>query len=142
MKVDLMEPAGDLTPDLVADALLLLDSSNHLSAAQLAPLTPIELQLVYDWAMREMLAASDNRVRRRPRPHALTLLADDGEPSDFDQPEVQSALRAQDQRVIGDQAKVISELIVQVSDLKARLEQTTSELEEAQAQVVDLETVH
>lgn len=46
----------------------------ELVAADVPPMrlverwTEIELLAAYDWAVREHLAASDNPVRRRPRP--------------------------------------------------------------------------
>lgn len=74
MKVDMLEPEGDLTSDVAADALRLLDPAEHEDADRLKLLTSIELHLVYDWAMREHLHASGDRVRRREKPAALTLL--------------------------------------------------------------------
>jgi len=41
--------------------------------------TKYELMLAYDWAMREHLSASDNTVRRRPKPSFVTAAEREGE---------------------------------------------------------------
>lgn len=145
MRISLLDPEGDLTPDLVSDSLLLLEARDHRTAAQLRSLSALELHLIYDWAMREHIAAAGNQVLRRPRPHLLELTSgdDDSGPSGFDRPEVVEALRRQDAGVIGEQAKTIAELTAQNDDLAQRLHQAQSELEEAQGAVIDLaESVH
>lgn len=70
MRLTLWEPAGPLDSDAVGDALSLVVHDRSLPAASdIAKWTVNELRLAYDWAMREHFSASDNPVRRRPRPH-------------------------------------------------------------------------
>jgi hypothetical protein len=42
--------------------------------------TDLERRIVYDWARREHLAASDHPVRRRPRPYVTVVCAHPVEP--------------------------------------------------------------
>jgi hypothetical protein len=72
MRPDLLQPEGSYTPDLVHNVLRLVDV--NVPATILGPLSSIELALVFDWAMREHLAAADTLTRRRPRPYVLSLL--------------------------------------------------------------------
>ena len=69
MRILLRSPAHDLTVDVVRDAVSLVDPV-PVTPSALARLTPYELALVYDWAIREHLRASDSAVERRPRPSA------------------------------------------------------------------------
>lgn len=65
----LLDPRGGLTVDVVHNALaLVLDPYPAQPGAVLRVLTELELSLVYDWAIREHLAAADNGNKRRPRP--------------------------------------------------------------------------
>lgn len=66
MKITVFDPHAKLTPEIVGDMLLLaaVDIPPHIIAVW----TPNELALAYDWAAREHLSASDNSVRRRPKP--------------------------------------------------------------------------
>lgn len=77
-RIKLYEPAGELTPSLVRDVLGLVDTVTP-PLELLAAITTMELGILYDWAIREHLHASDNvLVRRRERPyliHALNLQA-------------------------------------------------------------------
>ncbi len=72
MRILLRSPAHDLTVDVVRDAVSLVDPV-PVTPSALARLTPYELALVYDWAIREHLRASDSAVERRPRPSCLNL---------------------------------------------------------------------
>lgn len=77
--VTLLQPtAHELTPELVQDVVSLVDETPP-SRDELQQWTEIELLLVYDWAMREHMRASDNRnVRRRPKPWLLGRLQESG----------------------------------------------------------------
>lgn len=63
-------PAGELTGQLVRDVLSLVGVT-HISEDLADAWSPFERLLVYDWAMREHLAAGDRLTRRRPRPVGL-----------------------------------------------------------------------
>ncbi len=71
-RITLIDPATDLTPGIVADLLSLV----CVDAPCAAGWSPIELRIAYDWAVREHLHASDNVVRRRPRPWFLDARKD------------------------------------------------------------------
>jgi len=66
MRLEVMTPEGDLTLELVRDVLSLVGPP--VPDGVVDGWTRFEQLLAYDWAIREYLAASDNRVRRRPRP--------------------------------------------------------------------------
>jgi hypothetical protein len=66
MRPELMTPEGALDRGMLRDVLLLV--SVTVDEASMEPWTDLELALAYDWAMREHLAASDNPVKRRPKP--------------------------------------------------------------------------
>lgn len=68
------EPQGELTADLVRDALALV--SVKVADDALAQWTPTELLIAYDWAIREHLRASDNPVRRREKPWFVRFCQD------------------------------------------------------------------
>lgn len=72
MKPELLTPDGELTVDLLADVVGLVDRTPY-DRATLATLAPLELAVVYDWAIREHTAAAGDRVRRRQRPTCLQL---------------------------------------------------------------------
>lgn len=72
MKVTLLEPTGTLTIDMVQDVLSLIDEVPPPRSG-LEHLTPLELAMIYDYAMREHLTASDNRMQRRRKPGVLDL---------------------------------------------------------------------
>lgn len=93
MRVHLLEPCDPrrkLTVDVVLDAVFLVHA-DLVSRRVLQALTEIELALVYDWAAREHLAATDSDVERRPRPSCLDLAVivsslvevAEGEPDEF-----------------------------------------------------------
>jgi hypothetical protein len=67
---EFLVPAGEITDDLLGD-MLRIAGAEPPPAAALAGLTEFERMLAYDWAAREHLRASDNLVRRRPRPSFL-----------------------------------------------------------------------
>ena len=71
MRLTLLAP-GDLTPERVSGLLALV--SIELAPAAMRDWSPNELAVVADWCLREHLRASDNVIRRRPRP-ALVALA-------------------------------------------------------------------
>lgn len=66
-------PAGELTGPVLRDALGLVGES---LPDDWVLWTPLEAQVVCDWAMREHLHASDVPVQRRPRPSLLGYLSD------------------------------------------------------------------
>jgi hypothetical protein len=73
VRVQLLDPRGKkCTVDIVLDAVFLVHA-DLVSRRVLQALTHVELALVYDWAAREHLAASDPTVERRPRPSCLDL---------------------------------------------------------------------
>jgi len=70
-RITFWEPTGKLTPDLVRDVLMMISLDVELEI--LKTWTRTELLMVYDWAAREHARASDNIVRRRPRPALLAV---------------------------------------------------------------------
>jgi len=72
MRPTLIEPEGPVSADLVCDVLGLVmeDPPEHDEVRKWAPL---EMAVVYDWAIREHLHASDNVVRRRQRLRLVVL---------------------------------------------------------------------
>lgn len=69
MRITLKVPRGELTAELVHDVLRLVVHNRTLpSETSIHAWTFYEKLLAYDWAMREHLSASDQPVRRRPRP--------------------------------------------------------------------------
>lgn len=66
MRIELMEPAGGLSPRIVTHALELV--GGEVDPRRMDHLTRLELAILYDWAWREHLRAGDNPVRRRDRP--------------------------------------------------------------------------
>jgi hypothetical protein len=70
-RLTLLEPAGELTGELLRDVLGLVGVT--IPAERADGLTPNERLLAYDWALREHLRASDNTsVRARPKPSFLS----------------------------------------------------------------------
>lgn len=80
VRLTLWEPKGKLTAEIVYDVLTLGCGIGDLPSREEAGLqirrwTPNERSIVYDWAIREHLRASDNlTVRRRPRPYLVEIL--------------------------------------------------------------------
>jgi hypothetical protein len=73
-RVTFFTPEGELTEDVLVDLLGLVMEAVPESRA-LRALTHLKRLLVYDWAIREVLRASDNAtVRARPAPRILELL--------------------------------------------------------------------
>ncbi len=68
-RITFWEPRGALTADLLVDMLGLVSLAAPIEVVQ--EWTEFERLLAYDWAAREHLRASDNIVRRRPRPWLL-----------------------------------------------------------------------
>ena len=68
-RVEFWTPAGGLTARVVSDMLDL--TGVHAPEQLVQKWTETERLVAYDWAAREHLAASDNPVRRRPRPYFL-----------------------------------------------------------------------
>lgn len=66
MRIEFLEPQGELTPSLVMDVLGLVD--HQVQEAHAVNWTYLELVMAYDWAMREHLRASDSRISRRECP--------------------------------------------------------------------------
>lgn len=71
MRPVLLGPAGEILPATLRDMLALV--GEDVAVERIEKWAPLERAVVYDWAAREHLHASDNPVRRRPRP---SLLAD------------------------------------------------------------------
>jgi hypothetical protein len=72
MRPTLLEPEGPVTADLVCDALgLVMEDPPEFE--EVCKWSPLEMAVVYDWAIREHLHASDNIVRRRQRPRLIDL---------------------------------------------------------------------
>ncbi len=61
-----LTPQNELTPEVLVDVLGLV--SITVSKATTSTWTEIERLIAWDWAMREHLHASDNIIRRRPKP--------------------------------------------------------------------------
>ncbi len=70
MRPVLMEPRGELNGQLLKRVLELVGVDITVTAAE--RWTHLERLLAYDWAARERLAASDQPVKRRPRPSFLS----------------------------------------------------------------------
>lgn len=127
-KVEFLEPSGDLTPQTVSDTLLIAPHLPQATASQLAELSRHELLLIYDYAMREILVASDNvNVRRRAMPIVLRWASvratADGEDDRWEwfrelTQEQQRHAYLSDQDVIRQQAKRCAELQVRLSRLE------------------------
>ncbi len=66
MRPVLLEPQGELTPELLSSVLELV--TVFIEPGRVAPWTEMERLLVYDWAWRRYLGASDNTVRQREKP--------------------------------------------------------------------------
>lgn len=66
MRPELLEPKGELNPELLSDVLLLVGVEAPLEA--IGQWTKLEMILVYDWAIREHVHASGGQFRRRSRP--------------------------------------------------------------------------
>ncbi len=74
MRPELLVPEGEITDELLSAVLSLV--SVTVQERFLADWTELERVLAYDWAMREHLAASDCRLKRRPRPWLVTVAAE------------------------------------------------------------------
>jgi hypothetical protein len=68
VRITFLHPRGELSAALVGDCLMLI---GLVPPDHIGRWTRNELLLVYDYAMREHAHASDNIVRRRPRPALL-----------------------------------------------------------------------
>lgn len=78
-RIELLDPQGELDAALAVDAMLLVDgpySEVYVEKVTefLKMLTKFELHIIYDWAMREHLAAAGNNVRRREKPGLFKLI--------------------------------------------------------------------
>jgi hypothetical protein len=62
-------PQHDLTPKVISDVLLMM--GEHVEPSRIETWAEMERVVVYDWAIREHLTASDNIVARRERPAGL-----------------------------------------------------------------------
>lgn len=73
-RVAFYAPFGPLTKTEVVDALALVGAEIDVTVTP-EDLSPLELLVMFDWAMREHLGASDNRsIRRRRRPSTVRLV--------------------------------------------------------------------
>lgn len=63
-------PEGELADKLLLDFLFLV-GVRDVAPAMVVLWTEFERLIVADWAIREYLHASDNPVRRRPKPAGL-----------------------------------------------------------------------
>lgn len=70
MRPELLTPAVEITPVIIRDMLALVGHKG-VTIERIEQWAPLEQAVVYDWAAREYLHASDNPVRRRPRPSLL-----------------------------------------------------------------------
>jgi hypothetical protein len=77
MRLTFLDPGGELTDKLLTDVLNLVGC--RILSHRITDLTPNERALLYDWGMREHYRASDNLIRRRPKPLLLTLLENEYE---------------------------------------------------------------
>lgn len=68
-RITFLTPRGELTPDLVRDAIHI--AGYEVDLQEMIHWTKIDLLVVYDWSMREHLSAGDVSIRRRPRPALL-----------------------------------------------------------------------
>lgn len=75
MRVTFYAPKDPITDQSLMTVLQLVDE--HPSPDAIQKLTAMERIVVYDWAIREHLRASDNIVRRRERPSVLVRQAND-----------------------------------------------------------------
>lgn len=125
-RVEFLEPIGGLTPQVVSDTLLMAPHLPQATSSQLAELSHHELLLIYDYAMREVLRASDNvTVRRRDMPAVLRWVSVRPTAEVDDRWRWFSELTAEqqrhaylgDQEVIRQQAKWNAELQVRLSRL-------------------------
>jgi len=131
MRVELLEPEGTLTIDQCHDVLSLVVPEAELPPrSYIGRWTPLDVQVVYDWAMREYLIASDNRIQRRSKPFAL------GSFRENDVAALWRVLAVRDEWILELQA------IVQVA--KGRLDEATAkiaaleeQLDQMQAQIED-----
>ena len=75
MRLIFYEPQGELTPQVAHDVLELVSAElKHPlpSVEEMSAYSWLELVMVYDWAMREHLRASDHsEIKRRPVPSIL-----------------------------------------------------------------------
>ena len=75
MRLIFYEPQAELTPELAHNVLELVKAElDHPlpSVEEMGSYTWLELVMVYDWAMREHLRASDHHeIRARPVPSIL-----------------------------------------------------------------------
>lgn len=77
MRPVLLEPRGELDGPLLKRVLQLVSVDVTVSTAE--RWTKLERLIVFDWAMREHMAASDQPVKRRERPSFLPEPAPRGE---------------------------------------------------------------
>jgi hypothetical protein len=78
MRLEFMEPEpGKQTPAMIRDLMGLVGV--QITLATLEEWTWTERVIAFDWAIREHLAASDNPVRRRPKPWFVTVAQEDEE---------------------------------------------------------------
>jgi len=73
VRPELLTPDGEeITPQILRDMLALIgEAATMPSTERIKRWSPLERAVVYDWAAREHLRASDCPVRRRPRPALL-----------------------------------------------------------------------
>jgi len=69
MRPVLLEPRGELNGPVLKRVLQLVDVDVTVTAAE--KWTKLERLIVFDWAMREHMAASDQPTFRRERPSFL-----------------------------------------------------------------------
>lgn len=70
MRPEFWEPSAELSADDLRNVLLVVCADVPVDVIE--GWTEHERMLAYDWAAREHLAASDNPVKRRPRPSFLS----------------------------------------------------------------------
>lgn len=120
MRIEILSPK-DLTASVVRDALALVGVNTALDTV--STWTRNELALAYDWAMREHLHASDNRVRQRPQP-AFVRLSGAGSmlaAGEAEQAWHKHLSRAHQRRIGGDEAGTIKAAEEAIAELRDRL---------------------
>ena len=77
-RVTFLEPTGKVNPVNVSTALSLVGVEIPGATIVREGWCTLELLVAYDWAMREHLDASDNRIQRRPCPSFVKRLSRGG----------------------------------------------------------------
>lgn len=129
MKPELLQPAsGPLTSQIVSDVVLLAIGL-EIKPSWIDQWSEMERLVVYDWAMRDCLRASDNPVKRRPMPWLVRDRV-------LDQPGNAGVWHVDDPRMVaGHRLSVANSRIMalesQIAMLEAQLDAAQAEIEDA-----------